>query len=102
MGSSMSRRKTRSSPAQSFFASHGSCQRAFRLLSTIPEGQCRKGYAMNLVVERRSGVRSVVDFAQCKFQRREGSRPNHVSPFLPHLIENGLKMGAVAHPHSSI
>ena len=87
----MSRRKTRSSPAQSFFASHGSCQRAFRLLLTIPEGQCRKGYAMNLAVERRSVVRSAVDFAQCKFQRREGSRPVHVSRLLPHPTENGCR-----------
>lgn len=94
----MSRRKTHSNPAQSFFASHGSCQRAFRLLSTKPEVQCRKGYAMNLVEGRRNGVRNAVDFARCKFQRREGSKPIHVSSLVPVK----LKADAVAHPHSSI
>ena len=91
MESSMSRQKTHSNPAQSFFAIHGSCQRAFRLLSTKLEVQCRKGYAMNLVEGRRNGVRSAVDFARCKFQRREESKPVHVSSLVHVRLKSGCR-----------
>ena len=98
MESSTSRPQTQSSQALVFFVGHGSYQHAFHLLSTKPAARCHTGYVMSLVVIRRNGVRSVVGFGPCKFQRREGSKPIHVSPLVTRRTGSGYR----THPHSSI
>lgn len=96
MGSSRSHPRSHSSPPLSVSSGHESSLHASRLLVTTPAVQRRIMYVRSLAEGRKSGVRSVVGFGQCKPRRRVGSTPSHVSHHYHRVIS------IMSYPHGSI
>jgi hypothetical protein len=75
MGSSMSRRRNRRILTRFSSSDLGSSLRASHLLLTKLAMRYHTMCAKSLVVKRKSGVRSVVDCALCRFRHHGGNRP---------------------------